>query len=194
MELKLIRQTTGVGILLTVEDAVKAYKDPERLQNEIGSMLRGGGIDPETGEQSSLVLAIEDNGIRSHLASARPQLPERMDSAEEAPVKCPDCGKELKSKIGLGVHQARFCPKSKSAGAGGPNTTPASLKCPHCGKKYRSEAWLERHVKAEHEKPEDEPQAEPEKVPAIGKLPADLPEWLEEYIDEGDDEDEDGDD
>ena len=184
MELKLIRQTTGVGILLTVEDAVKAYKDPERLQNEIGSMLLGGGIDPETGDQMPMGLLIEDNGIRPHLTNSKPQAlaaPVKEETQDESNHHCPECGARFKSAAGRAAHR-----RAKHGSE--------SLSCPACGKTYKSQAWLDRHIKATHEEPEEEPEAEPEKVPAIGKLPADLPEWLEEYIGEGDDEDEDGND
>lgn len=43
------RTVLGVGIFLTTDEALRFVKDPEKAQREVGAMLRGGGIDPETG-------------------------------------------------------------------------------------------------------------------------------------------------
>jgi len=49
MELYLKRTVLGVAIYLTTDEALRFVQDPAKAQAEVANMLRGGGIDPETG-------------------------------------------------------------------------------------------------------------------------------------------------
>jgi hypothetical protein len=50
MEVILKRTVEGVGIYLPANEALKFLRDPERVQEAVSSMLRGGGLDPDTGK------------------------------------------------------------------------------------------------------------------------------------------------
>ena len=85
MRTQLKTEVMGVAIELSIAEALAFLKDPSRVQNEVGSMLNGGGI----------------------------EVPDASNYGRQYPmVNCPDCGKQLK-KTGLKIHQKRFCPKKR---------------------------------------------------------------------------------
>jgi hypothetical protein len=89
MKTQLKTEVRGIAIELSITEALVFLKDPSRVQNEIHSMLNGGGI----------------------------EVPEKSNYGRDyKTVNCPDCGRELK-KTGLKIHQTRFCPEVKRVGA-----------------------------------------------------------------------------
>jgi hypothetical protein len=70
MEVILKRTVEGVGIYLPANEALKFLRDPERVQEAVSSMLRGGGLDPDTGKAIPSAL---DGAIPGVFGAARPE-------------------------------------------------------------------------------------------------------------------------
>jgi len=117
-------EVTGLTIELTIAEALQMAQDPARVQrvrDEARAVLSASGIDPDTGERKDSVLGLKaalpapaGNGSPAfrRLDGSHPARDEEPDWGRQ----CPDCGKVLKTKAGVKIHQARFCPAKEGAG------------------------------------------------------------------------------
>jgi hypothetical protein len=103
MEVILKRTVEGVGIYLPANEALKFLRDPERVQEAVSSMLRGGGLDPDTGKAvpSALDGAIPgvfgaarlDSGERKLLAPPSKKTHPKKAKAAKDLLVCNLCGR-----------------------------------------------------------------------------------------------------
>jgi len=114
-------EVTGLTIELTIAEALQMAQDPARVQrvrDEARAVLSASGIDPDTGERKDSVLGLkaalpapagDGSPAFRRLDGSHPARDEEPEESE-ADLECPDCGKVLKTKAGVKIHQARFCP------------------------------------------------------------------------------------
>ena len=135
MQVILKRTVEGVGVYMPLDEALAFLKDPARAQREVTGMLRGGGIDPETGERgpslldgttpgvfgvpllSPAVRVERDETRAKQRMGVKPKAMKKgrsregkrwaMPGAGSGPKRCPDCGKRFGSAWGLTVHMGR---------------------------------------------------------------------------------------
>lgn len=107
MKIQPITHVTGIRIELTLEEALLVVQDrrrKERVVDDIRTMLRGSGVDPETGEPVPTVLGLKAAPVKALTMSDDP--PE--SPKDEIPFDCPYCDKQLKTERGLNVHISRM--------------------------------------------------------------------------------------
>ncbi len=108
MDLVLKRRIEGVGIWLSVEEAIQTVRNAKRLQAEIASMLSGGGIDPRSGQEKASALeggvapvglavlpALRPGTLNQDVAKKAYRRPGSKPRGEKA--TCRYCGKVLAS-------------------------------------------------------------------------------------------------
>ena len=143
MQVILKRTVEGVGVYMPLDEALAFLKDPARAQREVTGMLRGGGVDPETGERGPSLLdgttpgvfgvpllsAAVRAGVEKPPARRGPGRPRKMagrakggrprstPGSSSGPKKCPECRKRFKNAWGLRVHMGR---KHKKAAGDNP--------------------------------------------------------------------------
>lgn len=107
MKIQPITQVTGIRIELTLDEALQVVQDQRRenrVVENIRTMLRGSGVDPETGDPVPTVLGLQAAPVKALTMSDDP--PESPE--EEIPFDCPYCDKQLKTERGLKVHISRM--------------------------------------------------------------------------------------
>ncbi len=104
MKIQPISHVTGIRIELSLDEAMIIAKNQSghRLVEEIRAVLRGSGVDPDTGERVPSAL-----GLQAAIVKALPP------AKEEPSYDCPQCDKKLKTKQGVSLHIARMHKPSK---------------------------------------------------------------------------------
>jgi hypothetical protein len=117
MEVILKRTVEGVGIYLPANEALKFLRDPERVQEAVSSMLRGGGLDPDTGEAipSALDGAVPgvfgaarlDSGERKLLTPPGKKTHHKKPKVAKDLLTCSLCGRGgFKGQGALKIHES----------------------------------------------------------------------------------------
>jgi hypothetical protein len=108
------RQVTGVLVYLQPEEAATFLKNPRKLQEEVGNVLRGTASLGQDDVQEMARLVIGD---RATLALPAPKKGKAFRNyprgARKGPkpvgrVNCPECGKPMLAGGGLASHRARM--------------------------------------------------------------------------------------
>jgi len=104
------REVVAVAVVLPISDAVSFVRDARKLQGDVADMLRGGGVDPQSGKLiGSSLLDGQEGGVRGLLGPAQAGAkPERKKYVvKPGPMtNCPECGKAYKT-AGLALHMKR---------------------------------------------------------------------------------------
>jgi hypothetical protein len=132
MEVILKRTVEGVGIYLPANEALKFLRDPERVQEAVSSMLRGGGLDPDTGKAIPSAL---DGAVPGVFGAAR------LDSGERKLLTPP--GKKTHHKPTKPAKELLTC---SLCGRGG----------------FRGEGAVKIHMNYKHKEPSTPAPAGPE--------------------------------
>ena len=103
-QIALRRQVTDVAVLMPVADAIAFLRNPSKLQEDVADMLRGGGVDPSSGEL--MPSALFETGLLPRELGPAPATKSGRKKYERKPgpmTNCPECGKPYKTR-GLALH------------------------------------------------------------------------------------------
>jgi hypothetical protein len=106
-QIYLKRDVVAVAVVLPISDAVSFVRDARKLQEDVADMLRGGGVDPQSGKLiGSTLLDGQEGGVRGLLGAAPASTKPERKKYERKPgpmTNCPECGKPFKVG-GLKLH------------------------------------------------------------------------------------------
>jgi hypothetical protein len=114
MNVAVQRQVTGVLVFLPADEAEQFIKNPRKVQEEVGAMMRGTASMGQDDIESMARLVIGD---RATLALPAPKKGKAFRNyprgAKKGPkpigrVNCPECGKPMLAGQGLASHRARM--------------------------------------------------------------------------------------
>jgi len=99
------REVVAVAVVLPISDAVSFVRDGRKLQQDVADMLRGGGVDPQSGKLiGSSLLDGQEGGVRGLLAPVGGKPERKKYVVKPGPMtNCPECGKPYKTR-GLALH------------------------------------------------------------------------------------------
>ena len=110
-----IMRVAGIRIELSLEEALNIAQDPDgyeaKVRNEVRTMLRGTGVDPDSGEpcDSALSLDVDLNA----LPAPKDDKPKRKYKATSKSKTCQWCGRKYAPQ-GITKHE-RTCPERPEA-------------------------------------------------------------------------------
>lgn len=105
MKIQPIMHVTGIRIELSLDEAIhiaQNRKRNDRIVDNIRSVLRGSGVDPDTGEKVPSALGLQPAIVKS------------LPPAKETSFECPHCGKPAKTEQGIKLHITRMHPTERS--------------------------------------------------------------------------------
>ena len=113
MKIQPIMHVTGIRIELSLDEAllmVQNQRRGDRIVDEIRTMLRGSGVDPDTGERIPSVL-----GLQAAPVKALPLVGSSVEPEISSLFECPYCGKKTQTEPGLKTHITRVHPSRSFA-------------------------------------------------------------------------------
>ncbi len=110
-----IMKVAGVRIELSLEEALSIAQDPggyeKKVKREVRTMLRGSGVDPETGEPCDSSLALEVD--LDALPAPKNDKPKRKYKTTSKSKTCQWCGRKFAPQ-GITKHE-NACPERPEA-------------------------------------------------------------------------------